>query len=120
MERIRGLFARLGMRSGAAVLAALLLVFCLSSVAPADSAGMGCQGPEASPRMCGQPGVSEPLIALAPEFPQVERQRAVFVGLEPAPRSEIIPQCHPDLSAPRAPPRSEERRVGKECRSRWS
>ena len=104
MERIRGLFARWGMRSGAAVLAALLLVFCLSSVAPADPAGMGCQGPEPSPRMCGQPGASKPLIVLSPEIPQVEWQQAVVVSLEPAPRSEIIPQFHPDLSAPRAPP----------------
>src|SRR6266508_2806652 len=104
MERIRGLFARWGMRSGAAVLAALLLVFCLSSIAPADPAGMGCHGPEPSPRMCGQPGASEPLIVLSPEVPQFEWQRAAFVSLEPAPRNEIIPQFPLDPSAPRAPP----------------
>lgn len=104
METIRDLVAQWGVRSIAAAVAALLFVFCLSSAAPADSASTGCQGPDPSPRMCGQPGVVTPLVALAPQVPQVDWQRTVFVGLRAAPLGEAVHQFPVDPSAPRAPP----------------
>lgn len=104
METIRDLYTRWGIRSVAAVVAALVLVFCLSSVALADSASTGCQGPDHSPRMCEQPGGVTPHVALAPQVPQVHWQRTVFVGFRPAPRGEAVQQFAIDLSDPRAPP----------------
>ena len=39
---------------------------------------------------------------------------------DPQLRQEVIATCEIEHLLPRAVPRSEERRVGKECRSRWS
>src|SRR3989442_13185215 len=60
----------------------------------------------------------EPLLGIDQEGGLVDRLRRIFT---PMPAARVIRE-HGDLAAARAlgSIRSEERRVGKECRSRWS
>ena len=91
-------------RGLAASVAILVAAFCLGSVAPTAHAAVGCEGHEASGKVCGQSGPSEPLAdgvlreapAQPPDSPAARVQSAL-----PA---QFVVSRHVAPSAPRAPP----------------
>lgn len=88
----------------AAVLAVLVAAFCLSSVAPAASPDLGCQGLEASPKMCAQPGASDPLPEVVQDVRPLQWTGAPAARLPRTPLPRPVFQTHAGPSAPRAPP----------------
>jgi len=91
-------------RGLAVVFAALVAVFCLASVAPMAHAGVGCDGHEASGKVCGQSGPSDPLPgAVLHESPEQPLESStVWLQFSFPPRLAV--PYHADPSAPRAPP----------------
>ena len=88
-------------------MAALVLVFCLSSVAPAWADATGCQGPDPSPRMCGQSGgvgAFEQVVAVVDQLPSGQWEPACVGSTAFAPAVEGLSQFHVGPSVPRAPP----------------
>jgi hypothetical protein len=94
--RVRGL---------AAVLAVLLLVFCLSAVGPAVEDKGACSGLDPSERICAQSGTVGPTPVVAHQLVAIH---TVALPATPLPRDKVSPepvQHRADPSTPRAPPR---------------
>lgn len=92
------------MRGVAAVIAVLLLLFCLSSVAPSLAAETGCQGPDSSVRFCGQSGLADPIpVVVSPVF-LMQGDQAATASLPWRAIALLVPQFHGGPSTPRAPP----------------
>jgi len=106
MMTVRNALTRMGARTMTAVLAVLVGAFCLSSVAPAAHADSGCQGYEASSKICGQSGAFDPLPEVIPQAPPVQwvEAAAAWLALTPLPGS--VSRFHAGPSTPRAPPLS--------------
>jgi hypothetical protein len=101
---IAGFRARAGLHGLAAVMAVLVLGFCLSSAVPAMGADLGCQGAEAGGRICAQPGTASLILFVVPEMShlQPDRGTAAWLGAPAEPVSGL--EFHADRSTPRAPP----------------
>ena len=82
--------------------------------APPDLASVGSELPPAPPPLPLFPRAGFKLSPLPPTSP------AVVDIIRFAPTAPFVPLDKLVDPAPPIPPRSEERRVGKECRSRWS
>jgi hypothetical protein len=94
-------------RGVAISMAVLLLVFCLSSVAPATAEVTGCSGPDPSPRMCGPSGVAsvvEHVVVVALEIPSALWAAALVGSSAVAAAAAPISRFHASPSPPRAPP----------------
>src|SRR5690606_6335971 len=74
------------------------------------SEGMSCDGDTVSITASGQPAIEDVVLGLIPRLPKVNLHNKV---LSPSVGGE-------EFLKPYRAARSEERRVGKECRSRWS
>ena len=92
------------LRGMAPVMAALLLLFCLSSAAPALAGENGCQGSESSARICGQSGIADPSPVAVQPTVLVQGDREATAPFPVQPIALSAPQFHADPSAPRAPP----------------
>ena len=106
MSLLSGLKWRWTRRGAAVVMATLVLLFCLSSAAPASAMTPGCQGVEPSPRMCAQPGLSgafDHLVAVEGLLP-AQWVPVFVVSSAPAPIAKFVTQFHAGPSAPRSPP----------------
>ncbi|MGH2669259.1 MAG: hypothetical protein ACRDH5_09130 [bacterium] len=104
MTAIRSVLTRIGARGLAAGLAVLVLPLCVVSVAPAPAAEAGCSSADASPKLCSQSGVSDPLLAVAPQVPPIEARFAPAVGLFASSHPRPAVSLHAGPAAPRAPP----------------
>ena len=93
-------------RGAAVVLAALVLAFCLSSVAAVAGPDPGCEGYQASPKTCAQPGGADPVLSVASRGPSVVWFEPPAARLLLTPVARSVFQFHPGSSAPRAPPSS--------------
>ena len=85
-------------------LAVLVLVFCLSGVAPAVAEEAACGGVDSSARICAQSGTVVPIPVVAHQLGAIH---TLALPATPLPRDEVSPepiQHHPHLSTPRAPP----------------
>lgn len=94
-SRVRGL---------AVPLVVLLLMFCLSGVAPAVVEEAACGGLDSSARICAQSGTVAPIPVVAHQLVAVH---TAALPASPLPRDEVSPepvQHHAYLSTPRAPP----------------
>lgn len=95
-----------GARGVAIIMAVLVLVFCLSSVAAASAETTGCRGPDPSPRMCapsGPAGSLEQIVAVVDEIPSGKWEPA-SLGFASTPAVEGLSRLHVEPSVPRAPP----------------
>lgn len=98
---------RLSRGGGAAVVAALVLLFCLSSAGPAMSEPAACQGLGPTSGICAQPnaaGAVGDLLGFGE--PALPTQWApVQAGcMSPSSEARLVGQFHIAPSAPRAPP----------------
>jgi hypothetical protein len=88
----------------AALMAVLVLGFCLSSAVPAMGADLGCQGAESGGSVCAQPGTAGPILVVVPEVSLLHPDRGTRAWLT-APADPVSgPELHADHSTPRAPP----------------
>lgn len=101
---IAGFRARAGLHGLGALMALLVLGFCLSSAVPAMGADLRCQGVEAGGRICAQPGTAGLILVIVPEMSllQPERDTAFWLTAPADPVSGS--EFHGDRSTPRAPP----------------
>ena len=91
----------------AAIIAALVLVFCLSSAAPAMAEPAACQGLEPSPKVCAQPsaaGAIDHLFGLAEHALPTQWVPAQTGLVSSGPGERLVTQFDLVPSAPRAPP----------------
>lgn len=100
--------ARLSRRGGAAIIAAIALVFCLSSGAPAMAEPAACHGPDASPKMCAQAGAAgaiiDHLLGFTEHAVPTRWMPAQTGRVSPGSGERLVSRCHLVPSAPRAPP----------------
>ena len=106
MVTLRGVLTRSDLRGLAPVLVALLLLFCLSSAAPALAGEHGCQGSDSSARICGQSGVADPIPFVVQQTIPFNGDLQVTTPLPVLFLTPSVPRFHAGPSAPRAPPRS--------------
>ena len=93
-----------GLHGLAALMAVLVLAFCLSSAVPAMGVDLGCQGAEAGGRICAQPGTAGLILVVVPEMSLLQPERGTLAWLI-APADPVSgPEFHADRSTPRAPP----------------
>ena len=96
--------ARAGRHGLAALMAVLVLGFCLSSAVPAMGADLGCQGAESGGRICAQPGTAGLILVVVPEMSLLQPDRGTPGWLTAPPDPVSGPEFHADRSTPRAPP----------------
>jgi len=91
-------------RAMAAILVVFVLSFCLSSAAPSVAAEHGCQGSEASLRICGQSGTSHLLPIVVQQVLSRDQASAPVARVcePPLPLAAAREHAHP--FTPRAPP----------------
>jgi hypothetical protein len=104
MRKIESSLTRWTVQSLAAGLAVLVLAFCAGSAPPAPAAEAGCATADASPKLCSQSGVSDPLLVVAPQVPPIEATFAPAVGSFASSYPRPAVSLHADPAAPRAPP----------------
>lgn len=104
MTTVGNILTRIGARGLVAGLAVLVLAFCVMSVAPAPAAEAGCASADASPKLCSQSGVSDPILAVAPQVPPIEAKFAPAVRLFASSHPRPAVSLHAGPAAPRAPP----------------
>lgn len=108
MKNMRGC-ARLARRGGVAIIAAAVLVFCLSSVHPAMAQPAACQGVEPPARMCAQPGAAgavDHLLGLVEQVLPAQWVPMQSGFVSPGSGDIRLTQFQLVPSAPRAPPSS--------------
>lgn len=88
----------------AAVVAALLLLFCLSSAAPALAGENGCHGSDSSARICAQSGIANPIPVVAEQATLVQVDRAATTPVPVPGVTAPVAEFGADPPAPRAPP----------------
>ena len=98
---------QVGRAGVAAILAALLLVFCLSSAAPATATPSPCQGIALSSTTCAQataPGSVDHPVGLVYQALPTQWAPVPIGFVAPGPAESPVAQFHPAPSASRAPP----------------
>ncbi len=104
MQPLRRVMAKSEARILAATMAVLVLGFCFSGVWTAVVGMIGCGGLESAAKVCGKSSGADPApVAFSTSsVPPLAQETTFLLALFPADLS--VPQFHPDLSAPRAPP----------------
>jgi hypothetical protein len=103
-RNVRSLVSRTNLCWMAAVVAALLLLFCLSSAVPALAGENGCHGSDSSARICAQSGIANPIPVVLEQAALLQVDGAATTPV-PVPRvTAPVAEFGADPPAPRAPP----------------
>ncbi len=95
-----------GRRATAALLAVVMVAFCLWSAVPTAAADTGCGTLQASARVCGQPGSPDPLPEVAVGLTPLWRSQAPVAWVPVAAPPPSLPRFDAGPHTPRAPPSS--------------
>jgi hypothetical protein len=104
MARLRRALTARAFGGTAAVLAVLVMAFCLSSLTPAMAGDAGCQVPEPSARICGQSGDPHSISVAVQDVAPVLGASASTAWPPVASLPVVVSQFHAGPSTPRAPP----------------